>query len=165
MLLGETELANLILVLVSTFSAVVTSRGLFGDIALFRPAVFELKSYWEMITYALMGAALGVLAAGYIRFFHATGAVFRRLQWPKWSKLAVGLGIVGVIAIALPQNLSDGYPVIDLAFAGQLGATKLASLAVAKFCGGLPRRGRDGPAVMRGDGSGRERLARPSATP
>jgi CIC family chloride channel protein len=132
-LLGETELANLILVLVSTFSAVVTSRGLFGDIALFRPAPFVVKSYWEMITYALMGALLGVLAATYIRFFHATSAFFRRLQGHKWLKLAMGLVAVGAIAIALPDNLSDGYPVIGRAFHGQLGALMLSSLAAAKF--------------------------------
>jgi CIC family chloride channel protein len=132
-LLGETELANLILVLVSTFSAVVTSRGLFGDIALFRPAPFVLKSYWEMITYALMGALLGLLAAGYIRFFHATSALFRRVQMHKWLKLEAGLFIVGVVAIVLPGNLSDGYPIIGLAFAGKLGAVMLSSLAAAKF--------------------------------
>ncbi len=132
-LLGETELANLILVLVSTFSAVVTSRGLFGDIALFHPSPFVVKSYWEMITYALMGALLGALAAGYIRFFHATAAFFRRLQVHKWIKLWAGLAIVGLIAIVLPENLSDGYPIIDRAFAGKLGAVMLGSLAAAKF--------------------------------
>jgi chloride channel protein, CIC family len=132
-LLGETELANLILVLVSTFSAVVTSRGLLGDFALFHPAPFVIKSYWEMITYALMGALLGALAAGYIRFFHATSAFFRRLQMHKWLKLGAGLMIVGLIGIVLPDNLSDGYPVIDRAFAGKLGAVMLSSLAAAKF--------------------------------
>jgi chloride channel protein, CIC family len=132
-LLGETELANLILVLVSTFSAVVTSRGLFGDMALFHPAPFIIKSYWEMITYALMGAGLGALASGYIWFFHATARFFRRLAVHKWLKLGAGLVIVGAVAIVLPDNLSDGYPVIDLAFAGKLGAVMLSSLAAAKF--------------------------------
>jgi CIC family chloride channel protein len=132
-LLGETELANLILVLVSTFSAVVLARGLFGDMALFHPAPFIIRSYWEMITYGLMGVLLGALAAGYIRFFHATAAFFRRLHLHKWLKLGAGLAVVGAIAIALPDNLSDGYPVIDLAFAGKLGAAMLGSLAAAKF--------------------------------
>jgi CIC family chloride channel protein len=132
-LLGETELANLILVLVSTFSAVVTSRGLFGNIALFHPAPFVLNSYWEMITYALMGALLGALAAGYIRFFHATSAFFRRLHVHRWLKLGAGLVTVGVIAIVLPDNLSDGYPIIDLALVGKLGVVMLSSLAAAKF--------------------------------
>ena len=132
-LLGETQLANLILVLVSTFSAVVTSRGLFGDIALFHPTPFIVKSGWEMITYASMGVLLGALAAGYIRFFHATSAFFRRFHTHKWLKLGTGLMIVGAIAIVLPDNLSDGYPVIDRAFAGGLGVALLSSLTAAKF--------------------------------
>jgi CIC family chloride channel protein len=132
-LLGETELANLILVLVSTFSAVVTSRGLFGDIALFRPAPFIIKSYWELVTYAVMGVLLGALAAAYIRFFHACSTFFLHLQLHKWLKLETGLALVGVIAIALPDNLSDGYPIIDSAFKGELGVAMLTSLAVAKF--------------------------------
>jgi len=132
-LLGETELANLILVLVSTFSAVVLARGLFGDMALFHPAPFIIRSYWEMITYGLMGVLLGALAAGYIRFFHATAAFFRRLHLHKWLKLGAGLAVVGAIAIALPDNMSDGKTLIDLAFAGKLGAAMLGSLAAAKF--------------------------------
>jgi len=132
-LLGETELADLILVLVSTFSAVVTSRGLFGDIAVFHPAPFLIKSNWEMITYALMGAMLGVLAAGYIRFFHATSSFFRRIRFHKWFKLGAGLLVVGAIAIVLPENLADGYPIIRMAFAGKLGVIMLTSLAAAKF--------------------------------
>ena len=40
---------------------------------------------------------------------------------------------VGAIAIVLPQNLSDGYPVIDLAINGELGLALLFALAAAKF--------------------------------
>src|SRR6266850_855790 len=80
---------------------------------------FVLRSYWEMATYALMGAGLGVLAAGYIRFFNGTAAWFRRLDAPVWLKLEAGLAVVGVIAIWLPQNLSDGYPIINRAMAGE----------------------------------------------
>src|ERR1700730_10428659 len=132
-LLGQTELANLTLVLVSTFSAVVTAHALTMNGAVFHPRPFVIKSYWEMLTYGVMGLALGLLAAVFIRFFHATGAFFRRLKWPRWVTLAAGLTIVGLIAIPLPQNLSDGYPTIDLALAGKLGMGMLASLAVAKF--------------------------------
>ena len=92
-----------------------------------------LRSYWEMATYALMGAALGVLAAGYIRFFNATEAWFRRLNLPVWVKLEAGLAVVGVIAIWLPQNLSDGYPVINGAMAGEFGIGMLAALTCAKI--------------------------------
>ncbi|MBF6558726.1 MAG: chloride channel protein [Candidatus Binataceae bacterium] len=133
-LMGETELTNLVLVIVATFTAVVTSRTIMGESgAVFHPVVFEIKSYWEMLGYGLMGGMLGLMGAGYIRFFHATGRYFRALKLPPWAKLAAGLAVVGVIAIVLPQNLSDGYPEIDRAITGQLGLDILAGLAVAKF--------------------------------
>ena len=100
---------------------------------MFHPLPFVIKSYWEMVTYGLMGATLGLLAASYIRFFHFTGAYFRRMQLPQWVKLMAGLAAVGAIAIVLPLNLSDGYPVIDQALAGKLTLGVLASLMTAKF--------------------------------
>ncbi|MGB8413666.1 MAG: chloride channel protein [Candidatus Binatus sp.] len=132
-LLGHTEIANLTLLIIATFTAVITSRAIVGNATVFLAPEFVLRSYWEMATYALMGAALGVLAAGYIRFFNATDAWFRRLKLPVWVKLEAGLAVVGVIAIWLPQNLSDGYPVINSAMAGEFGIGMLAALTCAKF--------------------------------
>ncbi|MFI5352554.1 MAG: chloride channel protein [Candidatus Binatales bacterium] len=132
-LLGQTELANLSLLVIATFSGVVTSRAILGDAAVFHVQPFVLRSYWEIMTYTLMGALIGLVAAGYIRFFHATARAFRRLGIPNWAKLAAGLALVGMIAIVLPENLSDGYPVIDLALAGQLAAPRMAILAMAKI--------------------------------
>ncbi|HXZ88471.1 MAG TPA: chloride channel protein [Candidatus Binataceae bacterium] len=133
-LLGHTELSNLTLLLVSTFSAVLTERALMGDSgAVFHPLPFVVRTYWEMTTYGGMGVALGLLAAGYIRFFHAAGARIRQLAIPPWARLMGGLGVVGVIAAFLPDNLSDGYPVIERAFRGELGLELVASLMVAKF--------------------------------
>jgi chloride channel protein, CIC family len=132
-LLGHTEIANLTLLIIATFTAVITSRAILGNAVVFAAPEFLLRSYWEMATYALMGAALGVLAAGYIRFFNATEAWFRRLNLPVWVKLEAGLAVVGVIAIWLPENLSDGYPVINRAMAGEFGIGMLASLTCAKI--------------------------------
>jgi len=132
-LLGHTEIANLTLLIIATFTAVITSRAILGNAPVFEVPDFVLRSYWEMATYALMGAGLGVLAAGYIRFFNGTAAWFRRFDAPVWLKLEAGLAIVGVIAIWLPQNLSDGYPIINRAMAGEYELGLLAALMCAKF--------------------------------
>jgi chloride channel protein, CIC family len=132
-LLGETELSNLTLLLVATVSAVVFSRALTGDSAVFQPPTFMLRSYWELLSYAVMGVVLGALSAAYIHFFHATGAAFRRLKVPQWARLALGLLVVGLIAIPLPQNLSDGYPTINRAMEGHFGIGTTFALAAAKF--------------------------------
>ena len=132
-LLGETELGNLTLLLVSTVSAVVFSRAITGNGAVFQTPVFVMRSYWELASYAVMGALLGALAAAYIHFFNATAAVFRKLKTPQWARLALGLLVVGLIAIPLPQNLSDGYPMINSALEGHLAIGTTFALAVAKF--------------------------------
>ena len=133
-LMGQTEVTNVVLVVIATFTAVVTSRTMMGQAsAVFHPATFVFTNYWEMVTYGLMGAALGLLGAGYIRFFHSAGHYIRKVQLPQWAKLVLGLAAVGVIAIVLPKNLSDGYPVIDLALNGKLGLAMLLALAAAKF--------------------------------
>jgi chloride channel protein, CIC family len=132
-LLGHTELANLTLLVVATLTAVVTSRAVTGNDAVFQVPPFVLKSYWEMLTYTAMGVAFGVLSAGYIRFFHGTADAFRRLNMKDWQKLALGAAMVGAVAIVLPQNLSDGYPAINSAMAGHYELMMLATLAVAKM--------------------------------
>ncbi len=132
-LLGNTELANLSLIILATVSSVVTSRAIAGDSVVFHVQPFVLLSYWEMLTYALMGVVIGLIAAGYIRVFHATARAFRRLEAPAWVRLAIGLGLVGAIAMVLPDNLSDGYPVIDAALAGRLAPIHMGTLAVAKI--------------------------------
>jgi CIC family chloride channel protein len=80
-----------------------------------------------------MGAIFGVLAASYIHFFHATADRFRRLAIPNWQKLAIGAAIVGTVAIFLPQNLADGYPIINDAMAGKYEFAMLAALTFAKM--------------------------------
>jgi CIC family chloride channel protein len=132
-LLSHAEIANLILLIVATTSAVVTSRAITGNEAVFQVPPFVLRSSWELITYALMGAVLGLLSAAYIRFFHGVAAWFRGRELAQWQKLAIGAAAVGAVAIPLPQNLSDGYPVINAVMAGQLELRILLALTAAKF--------------------------------
>ncbi len=132
-LLGHAEIANLTLLVIATTIAVVTSRAVMGNEAVFQVPQFVLRSYWEMLTYGLMGVAMGLLGAGFIRFFYRVADGFKRLKVPKWAKLGLGAIAVGAIAIPLPQNLSDGYPIINAAMAGHFELWTLAALTAAKF--------------------------------
>jgi CIC family chloride channel protein len=49
------------------------------------------------------------------------------------TKLIVGLALVGLIGVALPQNIGDGYPTINAALNGELPWTLMAVLAIAKM--------------------------------
>jgi chloride channel protein, CIC family len=134
-LLGHAELANLTLLIIATTSAVVASRALHSNDSVFVVPQFQLRSYWEMFTYGVMGVALGLMGAAFIRFFHFTAGRFRKMQVSDWVKIQLGLALVGAIAIGWPDNLSDGYPVINRAMAGEFGLATLAALTVTKFVG------------------------------
>ena len=134
-LLGHTELANLTLLIIATTSAVVAAHAFQGSNSVFVVPQFQLRSYWEMFTYGGLGVVLGIMGAAFIRFFHFTAGAFRRMQVTDWVKIQLGLALVGVIAIGWPDNLSDGYPVINRAMAGEFGLATLAALTVTKFVG------------------------------
>jgi len=132
-LLGQTELANLSLLVISASVGVIVSRATLGDLAVLPVQQFTMKSYWEFPTYALLGVLTGIAAAVYIRFFNATADFFERMRVPRAAKIVIGMLAVGIIAIPLRGNLSDGYPTIDKALNGQLSPQMMALLFLAKF--------------------------------
>jgi CIC family chloride channel protein len=134
-LLGELHLANFSLILVATTVAVIASRGLFANEAVFLVPAFRMESYWECLSYVLLGVILGLLAVAYVRLFHALARGIRRLAWPRAAVLLGGLALVGLLDVALPQNVSDGYPVVNQALAGDLGWQRMAALSAAKIVG------------------------------
>jgi len=134
-LLGEAHLANFSLIVVATTTAVVAARGLFGNEPVFHVMPFQIDSYWECLTYGVLGIVIGLLAVAYTRFFHAVAARLRRSSLPRAVVLLVGLAGVGLLDVMVPENVSDGYPVVDQALAGRLAPGHMAVLAAAKAVG------------------------------
>ncbi len=132
-LLGDMELGSLTLLIIATTSAVVTSHAIAGNAAAFHAGSFEFVSDFELGTYAAMGLFMGFLSAGFIRLFYLTRELLLWRKLPIWARLAGGLVVVGLIATALPENLSDGYPVINAALAGELTPVRMGLLAAAKI--------------------------------
>jgi CIC family chloride channel protein len=130
---GKVELAHFSLIVISTATAVIASRAIGGAETVFHSHQFDLGGYQEILSYAVMGLLLGILAAGYVRFFHGTLERVARLKLGTATKLVGGLVLVGVVGVFLPQNLSDGYPVIQQALAGKLSLSLMLMLAAAKI--------------------------------
>src|ERR1700730_13318748 len=86
-LLGQTELGNLSLLVISTLIGGLTSRVMLGDLAVLPAQRFVMRTYWEIATFAILGVVFGILAALYIRFFNATAAFFDGLPVPRWARV------------------------------------------------------------------------------
>jgi CIC family chloride channel protein len=134
-LLGEMQLANFSLIVIATTTAVIASHGVFATPPVFVVSAFALESYWESLTYGALGVVLGVLAAGYTRLFHAVAIRLQRPAWPRAAVLLGGLAFVGLLDMAVPENVSDGYGVVNQALAGQLPWQLMVVLALAKIVG------------------------------
>jgi CIC family chloride channel protein len=132
-LLGEMQLAHTSLIVVATVSAVIASRGLLASEAVFSVPRFALQSYWECLSYAGLGVVLGGLAALYTRFFHGVARRARRLLLPRGAVLLGGLALVGLIDMVFPENIADGYDVVNAALRGELPWRLMAALAAAKL--------------------------------
>jgi CIC family chloride channel protein len=133
LLQGELQLVHFSMIVIATTTSVVASRATFGGDTVFHARTFVLASYWELLTYALMGLVLGVVAVGYTRLFHVVLERASRLRLRTATKLVGGLALVGLLGVFLPENLSDGYPTIDAALAGRLQGIHMAVLALAKM--------------------------------
>jgi CIC family chloride channel protein len=134
-LLGELHLANFSLIVIATTAAVVASRGLFANEAVFHVTPFVIESYWECVTYAVLGIVLGLLAVAYMRLFHSVARRARALPWPRPVVLLGGLALVGLLDVAVPRNISDGYPIVNEALAGSIPWPAMAALGLAKIAG------------------------------
>jgi len=102
-------------IVLSATSAVVVSRWFLGNDPLFAvPSEFELSDPFELIVYALIGVAGGLLA---VVFMKTIRVLRRRLNTlPNWSQMlqpALAGMIVGFAGLWLPEVMGGGYDAID----------------------------------------------------
>jgi CIC family chloride channel protein len=121
-------------IVLSAVSSVVVSRFFLGDDPLFRVPVFELTHPSELVLYAAVGLAAGLLGTLFVRVL---GTLRGRLtDAPRRVRLVqpfiAGL-LVGLLGLVLPQVLGAGYGSIDSALHDEFGWQLLIVLALAKI--------------------------------
>lgn len=133
-------------ILLAAVSAVVVERWFLGNEPLFRVPSFELTHPSELLVYALLGIAGGVLSAVFVKLVERLRHSLEKL--PPWSRyvqpVIAGL-IVGAVGLWLPQVMGAGYDAIDNALHDQFLWRMLLLLGVAKmvvtllcFSSGIP---------------------------
>jgi chloride channel protein, CIC family len=83
----------------------------------------------ELLAYAILGIACGLVGIAYGRSFYAIRDFFKKLKITNWVKPAIGGLLVGVAGMFLPQILSTGYGWLQLAINGDFTVLTIGILA------------------------------------
>lgn len=123
-------------VMAGTVAATVITRATVGAGPIYGQRAFALQSPFDLISFALLGVAAALAAAGFKRVLSAAERLFESRPLPQpWRAMAGGLA-VGVIAAWLPAVAGNGYEPLNAmleAPVGRASALAVAALAVAKI--------------------------------
>lgn len=119
-------------VVVSSVTATLVSRAVFGDFPAFTLPPMHLESALEFPAFAGLGILAAIVALAFMK------AIFIGEDWAErlglarmWRPMVAGL-FVGAVAIPFPQILGVGYEITDQALRGEVGLVLLVLLLVAK---------------------------------
>ena len=111
--LGDMRVASMSPIVIASVVATVISRHYLGDFPAFEVPGFVLVSYRELVLYAAVGIAAGLISVLFIRMLYFFTARFERLAVTQWSKPAIGGLAVGAIALVVPNVFGVGYDTIN----------------------------------------------------
>ncbi len=127
----EYAVASFIPLILSSVSAAILSRIVFGNNVAFTVPSLELVSLWEIPYFILLGLIIGSVASLFIK---ATKVVSIRVQsWSSWLKCGIAGTCVGIIALAAPQVMGIGYDTVNAALHSSLPIQILAIAFVGKL--------------------------------
>ena len=123
---------------VSSVIATLIGRTLIGREPIYMVSGYGLKTAWEIVAYiglGVLGAFMSIAFTKGIRFWEI---FFERLLLPRYLKPILGLGLVGVLGLYLPEVFGNGFETItravhegiDLRFLVILPLAKLAAVGV-----------------------------------
>ncbi|MEZ4387188.1 MAG: chloride channel protein [Candidatus Krumholzibacteriia bacterium] len=120
-------------IVVSSVSATVISRLFLGNAPAFAVPAYSLRSPAELLFYAVLGLAAGLIGLVFLRSLYGTEDLFDRLPLPLPLRSALGGLAVGALALKFPEVLGVGYEAITQALTNQLVLTSLLLLMAAKI--------------------------------
>jgi CIC family chloride channel protein len=132
-IIGDFAVAQFSPIVISSVVATVVSRLFLGNQPAFQVPGYDLVKPLELIAYAGVGVAAGIVALAFIRSVALTEDLFDAIPIPDYLKAGLGGLLVGVIGISLPEVFGVGYETINKLLTGHLPLTVLGMLLVAKL--------------------------------
>jgi CIC family chloride channel protein len=145
-IIGDFKLQYFISIVISSVTASVIGRVVFGDIPAFPlPTEYGVNSLWEFLFYVILGVLAAFVGLVFVRSLYWTEDLFERWKSvPEWVQPAVGGALLGALALAyplftpttwsgIPQIYNVGYEVIGAALSNQLLLGVALSLLLLKI--------------------------------
>jgi H+/Cl- antiporter ClcA len=129
--LMEYTIVGFVPIILAAVSATALTRLVFGEHIVFFVSVPEWNTLNEFIYALLLGIAIGILAAAFIRLTLWISKVTSPMAI--WLRLLLAGLIVGLIAIPVPEVMGIGYDSVSAALLGELALYSLAVIAIAKL--------------------------------
>ncbi len=134
-LLGDWRAGTLAPVMLASVAGTVVARAAEGgaDASHFQVPPYHLAVWWEVAIYAAMGIFAGAIGHMFVRSLDSVEERFDKLNLASWVKPAIGGLGVGIIGLAIPGVLGNGYPYAIAAAANQLPWNVLLLLVAGKI--------------------------------
>ncbi len=121
-------------IVVSSVISTLIVRAVEGNLLVYPAPGFELESLWEIVAYAGLGLVGAVSSVVFVWAVRGGVLAFGRLRFlPPALRPALGMAMLGGLAVAYPQVLGSGVETATLAVAGQLSLGLLLVLPAAKL--------------------------------
>lgn len=105
-----------------------------GFTPIFTTPKFVFGHPLEIVFYAILGLICGPVSRFYVYVFYGLrDKLFRRINLPNHLKPAIGGGMLGILALFVPEALGMGYGWIQMAIYGQLALSAMIILCFAKI--------------------------------
>ncbi len=132
LLLFEWNSRSLVPVAIAVATAATVRIAFVGTLPFFLVPQTTAPAAWMLLSYAGLGAVVGVVAVAITRGVYMLEDLFERLplHWMWWPALgAVGVGLIGYVA---PNTMGVGYANIQSAISGQVVTAALLTLMILK---------------------------------
>lgn len=132
-------------IVVASVIATLIARAVQGDVPIYAAPGYQLESGPEILAYVGLGVVCALASLLFIFAVRAMREGFTGLRFlPRPLRPALGMALVGGVALQFPQVLGSGYETINEALQGRLPLALLLLLPAAKLVATALTRGSGG---------------------
>jgi len=143
--LGSFALEHFGPIVVSSAIGTLVSRNLIGPyLAYTPPSTPPIVSFGELALYLLLGLVAGFASVVFLTALRGAAKLFAGSRLPDWAQPVIGMALVGVMGIWLPEIFGNGYDTVNEILHDTVPLSLILLLPMAKVVATALTRGSGG---------------------